>query len=110
MNELKETALCLAELGNETRLKIFRYLVRMGKKGTPVGDIQKELDIPNSTLSHHISKLAKAGLIVQQRNGRELLCQPQFDKLQTIVDYLVAECCEGEQECLTLDQTSTKCC
>ena len=110
MNELKETAICLAELGNETRLKIFRYLVRMGKKGTPVGDIQKELNIPGSTLSHHISKLAKAGLIVQERNGRELLCLPQFDKLQSIVDYLVDECCEGEQECVSVEKTSTKCC
>jgi len=110
MNELKETADCLAELGNEIRLKIFRYLVRKGKKGTPVGDIQKEMNIPNSTLSHHISKLAKAGLIVQERNGRELLCQPQFDKLQSIVDYLVDECCEGEQECLSLEKAQTKCC
>ncbi len=110
MNELKETANCLAELGNETRLKIFRYLVRKGNKGTTVGDIQKEMDIPGSTLSHHISKLAKAGLIVQQRNGRELLCQPQFDKLQSIVDYLVDECCEGEQECVSVDMNSSKCC
>ncbi|MCM8541091.1 MAG: helix-turn-helix domain-containing protein [Lentisphaeraceae bacterium] len=110
MNELQQTALCLAELGNETRLKIFRYLVKMGKKGTPVGIIQKKLDIPGSTLSHHISKLAKAGLIVQERNGRELLCCPQFDKLQSIIDYLVDECCEGEQECVTVDTNSNKCC
>ena len=110
MNELKETAICLAELGNETRLKIFRYLVRMGKKGTPVGDILKEMNIPGSTLSHHISKLAKVGLIIQERNGRELLCKPQFDKLQSIVDYLVDECCEGEQECVSVEKTSNKCC
>ena len=110
MNELQETALCLAELGNETRLKIFRYLVKMGNKGVPVGTVQKELDIPNSTLSHHISRLAKVGLIVQERNGRELLCHPQFAKLQSIIDYLVDECCEGEQECLSVDNTPTKCC
>jgi len=108
--ELKQTASCLAELGNETRLKIFRYLVKMGTKGTPVGIIQRELDIPGSTLSHHISKLAKVGLIVQERNGRELLCHPQFDKLQGIIEYLVDECCEGEKECMTLEKASKSCC
>ncbi|MCM8527673.1 MAG: winged helix-turn-helix domain-containing protein [Lentisphaeraceae bacterium] len=110
MNELQQTAICLAELGNETRLKIFRFLVKMGTKGTPVGLIQKEMDIPGSTLSHHISKLAKAGLIVQERNGRELLCHPQFDKLQSIIDFLVDECCEGEEDCLTVEKPAGKCC
>ena len=92
----KETADCLAELGNVTRLEIYRFLVKMGKNGVPVGDVQKKLDIPSSTLSHHISKLVKVGLISQERDGRTLYCQPQYERLQGIIDYLASECCEGE--------------
>ena len=91
----EETAKCLAELGHVTRLEIYRFLVRMGKS-VPVGDIQQELSVPGSTLSHHISRLAKAGLITQERDGRILYCSPQFDRLQGIIDFLVDECCEGE--------------
>ena len=92
---ISDTAKCLAELGHETRLALFRYLVKMGPAGVPVGSIQQELDIPSSTLSHHISKLTKVGLIVQQRDGRTLFCSPNLQKLQGVMDFLVDECCQG---------------
>ena len=103
---IKETAQCLAELGNETRLTLFRYLVKMGPNGIPVGDIQKELNIPSSTLSHHISRLTNVGLILQQRDGRILYCSPQYEKLQKLIDFLVDECCQGQ----TCDVNSSTCC
>ena len=53
----------LAELGHVTRLSIFRYLVKVGDDGASVGQIQEELNIPGSTLSHHISRLVAVGLI-----------------------------------------------
>jgi len=56
----------LGELGNTTRLSIFRYLVKVGHDGAPVGQIQKALGIPGSTLSHHISRLVSVGLLKQQ--------------------------------------------
>ena len=93
---LQETAQCLAELGHETRLAIFRHLVKMGPAGSCVGDLQQVLDIPNSTLSHHIARLSKVELVIQQRDGRILHCIPQYKKLQEITDFLVDECCEGE--------------
>ena len=95
MMELKETAECLAELGHVTRLAIFRYLVKKGKNGVPVGDVQKELDIPASTLSHHLSRLTRVGLIEQERSGRTLYCVAKYGKLQCLIDYLVDECCDG---------------
>ena len=104
----EETAFCLAELGHATRLEIFRFLVKMGKS-VPVGEIQKELEIPNSTLSHHISKLAKAGLITQERDGRTLFCSPELGRLQSIIDFLVDECCEGEG-CLEMNQCNENLC
>ena len=87
----------LAELGHNTRLLIFRYLVRVGDEGVPVGQIQSQLGIPNSTLSHHINRLVSAGLIRQVRESRTLYCVPQFAVLQELIDFLQAECCtEGK--------------
>lgn len=89
-------AKCLAELGHETRLNIFRFLVRKGHHGVPVGDIQAALDVPGSTLSHHITRLVSVGLVVQRREGRTLYCVPQYDQLNTLVDFLKEECCADE--------------
>lgn len=85
----------LAELGHITRLSIFRYLVKVGDQGAPVGQIQEELDIPGSTLSHHISRLVSVGLIKQVRESRTLYCIPQFDVLDELLEFLKSECCTG---------------
>lgn len=83
----------LAELGHDTRLAIFRYLVKVGGEGAPVGQIQKKLGIPSSTLSHHINRLVSVGLIEQVRESRTLYCVPQFDVLRELIEFLLAECC-----------------
>ena len=85
----------LAELGHITRLSIFRYLVKAGDQGAPVGQIQEKLGIPGSTLSHHISRLVSVGLIRQIRDGRTLYCLPQFEALDALVEFLKSECCTG---------------
>lgn len=87
----------LAELGHSTRLTIYKYLVKMGEAGAPVGEIQKVLDIPGSTLSHHLSRLVQVGLVRQMREGRILYCQPQYDTLEELIDFLKAECCTGRK-------------
>ena len=86
----------LAELGHPTRLMIFRHLVKSGHKGVPVSDIQQALKIPGSTLSHHIAKMVNAGLIQQVRDSRTLLCSPQFDALNEVIEFLQEECCSAE--------------
>ncbi len=83
----------LAELGHITRLSIFRYLVKVGDEGAPVGQIQETLNIPGSTLSHHISRLVSVGLIRQVRESRTLYCIPQFEVLDELVEFLKSECC-----------------
>ena len=85
----------LAELGHITRLSIFRYLVKVGSSGAPVGQIQAELGVPGSTLSHHINRLVSVGLIRQVRESRTLYCVPQFDVLKELIEFLLAECCTG---------------
>ena len=62
-----KAASLLSQLGNTTRLKIVRELVKAGNAGKPVGEIRDVLDIPNSTLSHHLNHLKNAGLIRQER-------------------------------------------
>jgi ArsR family transcriptional regulator, arsenate/arsenite/antimonite-responsive transcriptional repressor len=88
-------ASCLAELGNPIRIHIFRLLVRAGKDGATVGDVQRHLDIPGSTLSHHLSHLSRAGLIEQRREGRNLWCTAQHHVMDSLIEYLTSECCTG---------------
>ena len=91
--KLENAAKRCAELGNITRLSIFRLLVRAGENGLSVGDIQRNLEIPGSTLSHHIQRLVQVGLVNQRRDSRTLYCEPQFDAVRELADYLVSECC-----------------
>ena len=86
----------LAELGHPTRLDIYRQLVRKGQDGLPVGEIQTALDVPGSTLSHHITRLVSVGLVMQRREGRTLYCIPQFDALDALIGFLREECCRSE--------------
>jgi len=88
-------ARCLEKLGNTTRLEIFRLLVRAGKGGLPVGDIQDHLGIPASTLSHHLAHLVNVGLVHQAREGRVLRCTPDFALMDKVVGFLTEQCCAG---------------
>ncbi len=92
---LTDAATTWAELGNATRLSIFRLLVKAGPAGIPVGEIQRLLDIPASTLSHHIRRLMQVGLVVQRRESRTLYCIARIDILRELIDYLLSECCTG---------------
>lgn len=93
--DIDNVAKCLSELGNPTRLAIFRLLVRAGKPGLTVGGLQKRLEIPASTLSHHISHLVWAGLISQERDGRTLHCRTKPDVMDQLIGFLMDECCKG---------------
>ena len=86
---------CLAQLGNLTRLRVFRLLVKSGKNGLSVGKIQEELEVPASTLSHHISKLVNLDLIKQTRDGRVLHCTANYDVLNSVISELQDQCCMG---------------
>ena len=91
--KLDTAANILAKIGNSTRLKIMRLLVRAGDDGLPVGEIQKKLKVPGSTLTHHLAHLKSAGVITQHRHQTTLVCKMEFDILQNLVDYLTKECC-----------------
>ncbi len=86
----------LAELGHATRLEIFRYLVKGGRHGVPVGEIQAALEVPGSTLSHHITRLVSVGMVIQRREGRTLYCVPQYEGLDELIAFLQEQCCVNE--------------
>lgn len=89
----------LEALGNPTRLRIYRSLVRVGHAGLSVGKLQAGLDIAGSTLSHHIKALAIVGLIAQERQGTTLICRANYEMMRGLVDFLVAECCVDACAC-----------
>jgi DNA-binding transcriptional ArsR family regulator len=96
--KIDDAAARLEALGNPTRLKIYRTLVRAGFAGMPVGRLQERLKIPASTLSHHIKALLAVGLISQVREGTTLVCHAEYDTMRGLVEFLVAECCADETE------------
>jgi DNA-binding transcriptional ArsR family regulator len=91
--KLDDAAAHLEALGNPTRLKIYRTLIRAGAAGLPVGRLQDKLKIAPSTLSHHIKALVVVGLVSQVRDATTLVCHANYEVMQGLVDFLVAECC-----------------
>lgn len=96
--DLEGYAKALKELGHPARLRIYKRLSKAGRNGLPVGTLQKELEIPGSTLSHHISGLVSSGLVKQRREGRTLFCTAQYEVFDSIVAFLCEECCADEQD------------
>ena len=95
--DLEDYANALKELGHPSRLRVYKRLSKAGSSGLPVGTLQKELEIPGSTLSHHISGLVSAGLVKQKREGRILHCIAQYETFDEVVAYLCDECCADEK-------------
>ena|SRR5579863_4853349 len=80
-------------MGTEPRLRIMQLLLSAHPEGLVVGDIQSELEIPNSTLSHHLEKLKTEGLVKIKREGTFLRYTADTDALQELLQFLYAECC-----------------
>jgi DNA-binding transcriptional ArsR family regulator len=83
----------LAAIGTETRLRIVRLLLAAHPDGLVVGEIGEELEIPNSTLSHHLDKLKNEGLVKVQREGIFLRYNADAEALRELLAFLYAECC-----------------
>lgn len=80
-------------MGTEARLRIMRLLLSAHPDGLVVGEIQEELDIPNSTLSHHLDKLRNEGLVNMQRESTFLRYTANTEALRELLQFLYAECC-----------------
>lgn len=86
---------CFAALGHATRLQVYRALVQAGEEGASMGALQDTLDIPASTLSHHVQALVRAGLVRQERIGRTIMTRADYDAMHGLVDFLTDDCCSG---------------
>ena len=101
--KIDDAAASLEALGNPTRLKIYRTLVRAGEEGLSVGRLQAKIDIAASTLSHHLKALVTVGLVTQTREATTLVCHANYGEMRGLLDFLVSECCaEGTGSCVPL--------
>ncbi len=86
-------------LGHPARLSILRYVVQGDQQGTPAGEIHSKLDIPASTLSHHLDKLSSAGLLRSRREGTFIYYAAEFEALKALTAYLWEDCCKRGKGC-----------
>ena len=101
--KIEDAASRLEALGNPTRLRIYRTLVKAGDPGMAVGKLQSRLGVPASTLSHHLKTLLIVGLITQEREATTLICRASYSVMRGLVDFLVDECCT-EADCVSIRQ------
>jgi DNA-binding transcriptional ArsR family regulator len=98
----------LAALAHSLRLQVFRALVVVGRRGMTPGVMQESLGVPSATLSFHLRELTHAGLVTQERDGRHLIYRASFDRMNEVLAYLTANCCQGEA-CATGPAASCAC-
>ena len=107
--EEKEVVQGLAALAQGMRLQVFRLLVVAGKTGLTPGAIVEQIDVPAATLSFHLKELVNAGLVTQERDRRYLIYRAAFDRMNALLGYLTANCCQGEV-CAVADRKSCSTC
>ena len=88
----------LAALAQDTRLAIFRRLVRAGSSGEVAGAIADALAIPAPTLFFHLKELERAGLITQRRESRNLIYAIRAERIRELLSFLMKDCCGGRPE------------
>jgi len=87
---------------------MFRLFVVAGKTGLTPGAITEALAVPATTLSFHLKELMHAGLVSQERDGRYLIYRAAFDRMNDVLSYLTANCCQGEA-CAAPSKASCAC-
>jgi ArsR family transcriptional regulator, arsenate/arsenite/antimonite-responsive transcriptional repressor len=99
-SKLERHAEQLSALGHSVRLAILRFVVQSGEGGAAAGDIQNRLEVPASTLSHHLKRLVDAGLLRSRNEGTFHYYAAEYSALRTLTDYLWEDCCKrGKSGC-----------
>ncbi len=83
-------------LGQESRLNIFRLVVQRGDTGLTPSELIEQLGIPNATLSFHLKELTRAGLLLVERQSRNLIYRPNAALVQELSGFLLENCCGGK--------------
>ena len=101
----------LSALAQDSRLAVFRLLVKAGPKGMAAGDIARKLDIPANTLSAQLLVLSNAGLTRARRDGRSIIYAIDFEAMGALLVFLTEDCCDGHAEvCAPLAAVASRCC
>ncbi len=98
-SKLERHAEQLSALGHPVRLSILRFVVQSGREGAAAGDIQAQVELPASTLSHHLKRLVEAGLLTARGEGTFHYYAADFGALRTLTDYLWEDCCKRGKSC-----------
>lgn len=106
--EEKDVVRSLAALAQGARLQVFRALVIAGPRGMTPSVMAEGSGIPPATLSFHLKELMNAGLVTQERLGRNLVYRASFEHMSALLGYLTENCCQGV-DCLPETATSCKC-
>ncbi|OYX63109.1 MAG: transcriptional regulator [Sphingomonadales bacterium 32-64-17] len=86
----------LQALGHETRLSVFRMLVKAGPDGLMAGEIAQRCGVPASTMSHHLANLERAGLATSQRESRVIRYRADYAGMRQLLAFLMEDCCQGD--------------
>ena len=90
----------LAALGHQVRLQVLRFVVQAGAEGATAGEIQDHVDVPASTLSHHLKRLVDAGLLATRLEGTFHFYAARYDALKALTDFVWEDCCKsGRSSC-----------
>ena len=100
--DINHAVIALSALSQETRLRVFKLLIEYGMDGAPAGQLSEQLDIPQNTLSFHLSHLSHAGLVKSRRSGRSIIYSANNEAAQSLLAFLVENCCVRDK--------SNKCC
>jgi ArsR family transcriptional regulator len=98
-SKLEQHAEQLSALGHPARLAILRFVVQGGSNGTPAGEIQEHVDLPASTLSHHLKRLSTAGLLRTRNEGTFVFYSADYEALKALTNYLWEDCCKRGRGC-----------
>lgn len=100
MEDVRRHAAQLSALGHPARLAVLRHVVQAGPQGVTTTEIQEELDIPWTTLNHHLARLVSSGLLKTRREGRTALHTTDFAALKALTDFVWKDCCNrGRSGC-----------
>ena len=99
-SKLEHHAEQLSALGHPVRLRVLRFVVQGGEDGTAAGDIQSHVDLPASTLSHHLKRLVDAGLLTTRSEGTFHYYAADYKALRGLTDFVWEDCCKrGKSSC-----------
>lgn len=94
----------LSALAHETRLKIFRELVKAGPVGVSAGDIAATVGVAPTTLSFHLKEFQRSGLLTSRRESRQIFYAVDFVQMRSLLDFLMDDCCQGHPEICQMAQ------